>query len=141
MVVPLEAEHDPASGVGAGQPDRGADGLAAGVGEPHHLDAGHRVDHLLGGLDLQLVGQPEAGSEVADRVTDRLGDDRVPVSEDHRPEAEQVVDVLRAVHVPQPGAAALGHERGVGLPAELHGARTAARAARDDLSGPVEELL
>ena len=68
VVVPLEADDQPPPGVRARQPHRRADGLAAGVGEPHLLDAGHRVDHLLGRLDLELVGQPEAGAQIGDRA-------------------------------------------------------------------------
>ena len=72
VVVPLEADDDPPSGVGPGEADGGSHDLAARVGETHHLDARDRCDHLLGRLDLEFVGQAEAGSEVLDRLGDRI---------------------------------------------------------------------
>ena len=140
VVVPLEPDDQPAAGVGAGEPDGGADHLAAGVGEAHHLDAGDGVDDLGGGLHLQLVGQPRAGPELGDGPGHRLGDDGVAVPEDHRAEAEQVIDVGVAVDVGDPGAGAAGDERRVWLPAELHRPRAAARTAGHDLAGVGEQL-
>ena len=123
------------------QPHRRPHRLAARVGEADHVDSGDRPDDLPGRLDLQLVRQPEAGAEVGDGRGHGAGDGRVPVAEDHRPQAEQVVDVGVPVDVAQPRAAALGHERGIRLPPELDGPGAAAGAAGDVPAGLVEERV
>src|SRR5580700_8007916 len=138
--MPLEADDQPAAGVRAGQPDGGADDLAAGVGEPDQLDPRYRLGDLAGRLDLQLIRQAEAGAELADSGRDGLGHGRVPVAQDHRAQPEQVVDVGMPVDVADPGAETLGQERGVRLPAELDGARAAAGAPGNVAAGLGEQL-
>ena len=95
---------------------RGPDRLRPRVGEPDLLDTRHRGHHFLSGLDLPLVGQPETGSEIVDRLRDSGCHDRMPVAEDHRAQPEEIVDVGVAVDVGEPGPSALRHEQGVGLP-------------------------
>ena len=141
VVVTLEAHQQAPPGDRPRQAHGGAHGLAARVGEAHHLDARHRIDDLLGRLDLELVGRPEAGAQGGHRVLHRRGDHRVAMAEDHGPEAEQVVDVLVTVDVGHARARALGDERRVGDPAELEGTGTAARAGGDDATGALEELV
>ena len=63
VVVALEAHEQATPGDGAREAHGCADRLAAGVGEAHLLDARHGLDDLLGGLDLELVGHPEAGAQ------------------------------------------------------------------------------
>jgi len=138
--VALEAHQQAAARDGPRQAHRGAHGLAARVGEAHHLEAGHGVDDLLGGLDLELVGHAEAGAQVGYRVLHGLGDHRVTMPQDHGPEAEQVVEVLVAVDVGHARAQALSDERRVGRPAELEGAGAAARAGGHDAPSPFEQL-
>ena len=64
---------------------------------------------------------------------------RVAVAEDHRPESEQVVDVLVPVDICDARAGAVRDEGRVRLPAELHRAGTAARPAGNDSAGTVEQ--
>jgi hypothetical protein len=136
----LEAHQDAAPGEGACEAHRRAHGLAAGVGEAHHLQAGHGVDDLARRLDLELVGEAEGGAVLGDGVGHRQGDHGMAVAEDVRAQAEEVVDVLVAVHVAQARSRALGDERRIRLPAELDGAGAAAGAAGDDLAGDPVEL-
>src|SRR5262249_51239309 len=100
VVVALEPDQQPAAGVGAGDPHGAAHSLAAGVGEAHHVDAWDGVDYLAGRLDLHRVWQSRAGSVVGDGLRHRRGYDRMAVTEDHRPETEQVVDIFVAINVP-----------------------------------------
>ena len=141
VVVALEAHQQAPAGDRPRQPDRRADGLAAGVGEAHHLDAGHRLDDLLRGLDLELVGRPETGAQRGHGVLHRRGDHGVTVAEDHGPEAEEVVDVLVPVDVGHARARALGDERRVGDPAELERAGAATGAGGDDAASTLEQLV
>src|SRR6266851_2734053 len=140
VIMPLESDDQASAGIGPGDADGATDRLAARVGESDQVDAGNRVDDLAGRFDLELIRQAEAGAIYLDRIGDRRGHYRVPVTEDHRAEAEQVVHELVAVHVADPRPGAAGHERRVWLPTEFHGPGAAARAARNNCAGLREQL-
>jgi len=63
--------------------------------------AGHRVDELLGKLDDRSV-QRKIGRAQGYLPPNGVDDGRMRVAEDHRAAAEEVVDVLLAVGIPQP---------------------------------------
>ena len=64
-----------------------------------------------------------------------LGDLGVGVAVDHRPERQQVVEVLVAVDVPEVRAGAPGDDRRSGDPAGLRAAGSAVDAPGDDFLG------
>ena len=104
VVAAGELHDDVAAGEAAGQPDRRHRRLGAGGDEADPLDRRTR-DDLLGELDLGL-GRGAVRRAAGDRGRDRRLHLGVGVAEQHRaPRADQV-DVLVAVDVGQPGAAA-----------------------------------
>ena len=131
MVHAFEPKDLPPPGERAGEPDRGADRLGTGAREAHHVDPGNRVRDPSRRARLQLGRQAEHGAGVFDRADDGSGHRRRPVAEQHRPQSEEVVDVLVAVSVGDPGAAAAGDERRIGNPA---GPRTAGAAPHQELT-------
>ena len=136
--MPLESDDQASAGIGPGDSDGATDRLAARVGESDQVDAGNRVYDLAGRFDLEFIRQAEAGAVCLDRVGDRRGHCRVPVTEDHRAEAEQIIHELVAVHVADPRPGAVGDEGRVWLPAEFHGPGAAPRAARNNCAGLLE---
>src|SRR5260221_10823318 len=120
VIMPLESDDQASAGIGPGDADGATDRLAARVGESDQVDAGNRVDDLAGRFDLELIRQAEAGAIYLDRIGDRRGHYRVPVTKDHRAEAEQVVHELVAVHVADPRPGAAGHERRGWLPTAFY---------------------
>ena len=63
------------------------------------------------------------------------------VAEDHRAEAEQVVDILMTVGVVKARARAIGNEKRVGLPAELHRPGAASSPTGYHRARPAEKLV
>ena len=105
VVLALELDDLLAAGVGPGDPHQVHRGFGARDGHPGHLDpAGDLADQLTG-PDLILAGQREADAQ-AHPLVDVVVDARVGVAEHDRPVAEAQVDVLVAVHVPDPAALA-----------------------------------
>ena len=81
-------------------------GFGAGRHKAHLFGAGHRLDDRLGQFDPQpVVGEKRRA--LGDLRLRRLGHLRVRVADQHRPGAEQVIDVLRAILVPDATALAL----------------------------------
>src|ERR1051326_8323644 len=72
--------------------------LGAGIHQPHHFDRGHGVDDGIGELDLLFGGRPEAGAD-GERAFQRLENLRMPVAEQQRSPATDVIDVLVAVGI------------------------------------------
>jgi hypothetical protein len=114
VVVALELEDQVARSPASCQPDRPHGRLRAGVGETQPVRPFEHLDDLLGGLDLGRLGHREGGAAFG-RLRHRLGDVRVAVTEDHRPEAELIVDVLAAVHVEDMAALSPVDDEGLSL--------------------------
>ena len=72
----------------------------------HLLGAWHRPHDLFGQLDRGLVEEEVRGA-ARHLALDRRDDGRMRVAEQHRPRAQEVVEVPAAVHVPEVGAPAL----------------------------------
>ena len=110
MVVPLEPDDQPPPGVGAGQPDRACRRPRCPSWRTAPCRPRAPPRRPCGPPRSPVsYGSAEAGPELGDRARDGLGHSRVPVAEDHRAQAEQVVDVLVAVDVaqPRPGPSAM----------------------------------
>ena len=104
-------DHALAPGQGPGQPHRRRGRLRAGLGEAHALHPWHRGHDPLGDLHLESMGKGEA-----DPVLKLRGDPRphrrVTVTEDDRAQGHREVQVLVAVHVPDPAAVGASQEVG-----------------------------
>src|SRR5262249_30256063 len=115
----LEFEDLVALGIGAGGAHRVEVGLGAGRDKAHLLSARHRGDDRLGKFDTPAVVGEEGGA-LGDPRLRRGGDLGVRGADQHRPRAEQEIDVFLAVLVPYPAAAPL---------ADHHIARDVAKGA------------
>ncbi len=103
MIAALEFEDLVAPGEGARGAHRVEIGLAARRDEAHLLGARHRIDDRLGQFDAEpVVG--EEGRAAGDLRLRRLGHLGVGMADQHRPGAEQVIDVFLALLVPHPAA-------------------------------------
>ena len=101
VVLTLESDDDVATGERPGEPGRMEDDLGARVAEPDELDRRDGRDDLRGGLGLELVWQGEHRPDLVDGPGHALGDLGMGMAVDHRPEGQQVVEVLVAVDVPE----------------------------------------
>ena len=106
MVAALEFEDLVPLAEGAGGAHRVEIGLRAGRYETHLLGARHGGDDLAGELDPPAVIGKERRSQ-GDPGLGGGGDLGVSVADQHRAGAEQEVDVLLAVLVPDMAAASL----------------------------------
>src|SRR6185295_17135251 len=135
VVLALELHDLGAAGIGASDAHRVHRRLGAGHGHPRLADpAGHLLDQLHR-LDLVLRGKGEADAP-AHPLVDVVVDARVAVTEDHRAVAQAQVDVLVAVHVPDPAALAAVDVHGVVAP----GPEVRVGTARHGLLGALVEL-
>ena len=94
-----EADHLGFAREGAGEPQRQVRGLGAGAGEAHHLGARHQAIDQLGPPHLQLVRGAPVRAE-RHLPLDGLDDGGMPVAQQQRAMAAEIVDVLVAVDVP-----------------------------------------
>ena len=138
VIHAFEPDHLLAAGEGAGEAQGIDDSLRARVAQAHLLHARNGGDDLVGEGGLVLMRQGEHRAAVLDRVDDGLGDPGRAVAEDHRPEAQQVVDVAIAVTVDHMGAFPVVDEQGVRVPAGPDRARGGIHAAGDHLAGAGE---
>ena len=108
-----DIDDDVPPGRGAGHAHGGGIGLRSRLEEPHHLGARDEVPEPLGDLHLEGMRQREdaAALELAGH---RLGHGRVGVAEGDGGQAQDVVHVLVAVHVPDAAALPPVEEDGVG---------------------------
>ena len=117
MIAALEFEDLVAPGVRARRPHRVEVGFRPAGDEAHLLCAGHRLDDRLGQLDaLPVVG--EEGGALLDLLLHRRGHLGMRVADQHRPGAEQEIDVFLAVLVPHPAGLALADHHLGGVIAE-----------------------
>src|SRR5919197_5248137 len=137
VVAAVELDDLLASGERARQPDRRQRGLGTGVDEADHLDRRKGLADQLGKLDLAPGRRAEAGA-VAGALGNRLDDAGVGVSEDQRSPGAEVVEILIAVLVPDPGAEAPPDEQRV-APDRFEGANGAVDASRQESNGALVE--
>src|SRR6185295_19286258 len=136
VVLALELHDLGAAGVGPRDAHRVHRRLGAGYGHPGLPDpAGHLLDQLHR-LDLVLRGQGEADA-AAHPLVDVVVHAGVAVAEDDRAVAQPQVDVLVAVHVPDPATLAAVDVDGVVAP----GWEVVVGAARHGLLGALVQLL
>ena len=109
VVAARELEDPVAAGGAAGEADRAHRRLGPRGDEAHLLDRRHRVDDLLGELDLALRSARRTSSR-ARRLLDGRDDLRVRVAEDERPPRHDPVDVAVPVDVLDVGPLAAGDE-------------------------------
>ena len=134
-VVPALELHDlVAVAEGARRAQREERRLAPRRGEPHLVRARHRAADLVGKPDRRFVDE-KIRRAVLELLGDGPDDRRMRMSEEHRPRAEQVVDVLASAPVPQASALRPLHHEGQ-LVAVAAGAEHAAGQA---FAGEVEE--
>jgi hypothetical protein len=97
------------AGVGAGQPDRAGGGVRSVTAELHHLGAVDQLQEGLGAgrLDRRRAGEVAAAQQFALHGLDHGG---IGVTEADGAVAHPVLDVLTAVHVPDPAAGAARDE-------------------------------
>jgi hypothetical protein len=131
VVAALELQDAVASAEGAGEAHGVHVRLGAGGHEAHLLRAGHRLHDGLGERDAVLVGGEE-GEAAAELLAHRVQHLRVPVPQEHRPGAEQVVQVVAPRHVAhmRPEAFAQDHLR----------REVAEAAAGQDAAGALDEV-
>ena len=94
-----EADHLGSAGERARQPQRQVRGLGAGAGEAHHLGARHQAIDQLRPPHLQLVRGAPVRAE-RHLPLNGLDDGGMPVAQQQRAMAAEIVDVLVAVDVP-----------------------------------------
>ncbi len=140
VIHAFEADDLVALGERAGEARRVEHRLGAGVAQAHHVHARHRVDDFLRETRFVRRRQREHGAALLDEIDHGLGDARRAVAEDHRTQAEQIVDVLVAVDVGETRAFALVDEQRIRVPARPGRARRAVDAARDELACGVEQF-
>ena len=109
VVAALEFDELVAPGRTARQAHRAHDRLGARVDHAHHLDVRHHFDHFLSHFDLER-GRRAKGQAIYHALLHRPQDVRVAVAEHHRPPRADVVDVFRAVLIPDVAALALDHK-------------------------------
>ena len=103
VVAARELEDAVATSRAAREPDRAHRRLRAGRDQPHLLDRRHRVDDLLGELDLALGRRPE-GRAVRRRLLHGLHDLGVGVAEHERAPGHHPVHVAPPLGVLEVGA-------------------------------------
>lgn len=128
VVLALEPDDDVPAGVHTGEPGRVEHHLGARVAEPDQVDRRHGVHDLPGRFRLELVGQGEHRPDLVDRLRHGRGDLGMGMAMDHRTEGKEVVEVLVAIDIPDPGALTAGDDRGSGDPAGPGAARPAVNA-------------
>ncbi len=116
VIHALEADDFLASGEGPCQANRIDDRFGAGIAQPHLLHARHRRDDSLREPCLLSRRQCEHRAAILNLLHDRCGHFGRTMSENHRTQAQQVVDIGIAVDVVQIGALAAIHEQGIGIP-------------------------
>ncbi len=110
VVVAVEPDHLGPAGGGPGHPQRGLHHLRAGTAEPHGLRPAEHGQHPFRRLDLPLM-RGRVDDPMPLRGQHLLHHSRRSVAEDVGSLAEQVVDVLRAVGVPDPAAGRALHDQ------------------------------
>jgi len=113
--------------------------LGPGADHAHHVDAGNRVYHGLGQLDLKPAGRAEARA-LGRCVGDGRRHLRVVVAEKHGPPGHDVVDEFGPILGGELAAARRGDEKRIAVHA-LAGPHGAVDAARDEGSGLLEKFL
>ena len=104
--------HDPfASGKAPGKTDRRHDGLGAAIGHPHFFDRGDHPADGLGHLDLEGVGDPEAGA-VPGSLGHGIDHDLRRMTQNGRAPCADKVDVVAAVGIGDGAPLGLGDEEG-----------------------------
>jgi len=130
VVAAVELDDLFALGVRAHQPQHAHARLGARVGEAHHLDRRHRVDHHLGELVLERAGRTE-GRALVHRLLDRSEHTVVRVTHDRWAPRADVVHVLVPVDIVR--LAALSAVEDDGFTAHrLEGAHRRGDTARHD---------
>src|SRR5207253_4903742 len=103
--------------------------------ERHHLRAGDESGEAFGDLDLQRMRQGEEAATL-ELTPHRLVDGGMGVPERDRRQAHHVVDVLVAVHIPDPAATPTLQENRIGpLDEHARGLTQCLRYARNHLAG------
>ncbi len=137
VVASLPLEDLVLAGVGAREADRRLCRLAAGIGEAHLVDAGHRLDDLASDFIVELVRERVQHAALGDLGDDRVEDGLGAVAEDHGAVADAPVHVGVAVDVVEVGALTALHDDG----SRTDQARVAGFAAGDHLLALGEHLL
>ena len=116
-------------------------GFGAGVAQAHLFDARHGGDDLLRrGAPRRAVGSANTVPRFWMKSTTACGHARRAMAEDHRPEAEQIVDVFVAVDVAQTRALPALDEQRIRCPARPGRARGAVDAAGNQPAGRLEQV-
>ena len=130
VVVALELEDFSPSGQGSSHAKDRVGRVGPAVGEPDQVGAGQDLRQQPGQLDLQLaLGRVKLSLGLLE--PDPLQHLRVGMSQQHGTLTQGEVQILVAVHVPDPGAPPFGEEHGVGPP---QGPKVAADAAGQNLA-------
>jgi len=116
VIHALEANDFFASRKGARQSDGVDHGLRAGIAQAYLLNARHGGDDLLRQARLLGGRQREYRAAILDLLHHGGGHLRRAMSENHRTQAQQIVDVGVAVDIVEIGALAAIHEQGIGIP-------------------------
>jgi hypothetical protein len=140
VVHAFEADDLVALGERARESRRVEHGLGAGVAQAHHVHARDRVDDLLRKTRFVFGRQREHGAAVLDEIDDGLRHALRAVAEDHRAEAEQVVDVLVAIDVGEMRTLTLVDEQRIWIPARPGRTRGAVDAAGNQLARGAEQF-
>ena len=127
-----------AAGVGPRQPHRSRRGRAAADQKAEHLHSRDQIDQHL--RDLELLGMRGAvdGALIHLRLHRRV-DSGVVVAQQDRTEAQQIVQILVAVHVPEAGAGCPLRKDRISQLQHLVAALVPLAAAHDQLVGAVEQ--
>ena len=115
------------AGIGSGHADGIHGGFGAGVDQTNHFHRGAHIDDRLGHLHLAFAGDARRHAAV-EGLDDRIVHLIIGIAQDDRTEAQSIVDVLIAVHVPHMGTlataevrrAALAPETAVGIHTQRH---------------------
>ena len=109
-------------------------------GEPHALRAGYRCRDPFGDCDFELVRKRERDA-VSELALDRRVDHRVSMAKENRPQRHRPIEVLVAIHIPDPSASATRDEvRGDALGPLRRSLRHRLRCPRDELRCRAQQL-
>ena len=127
VIAAFQLDNLFSAGVGSGYTDGVHGGFGAGVDQTNHFHRGAHIDDRLGHLHLAFAGDARRHAAV-EGLDDRIVHLIIGIAQDDRTEAQSIVDVLIAVHVPHVGAlataevrrAALAPETAVGIHTQRH---------------------
>ena len=109
VITAFELDDAVATGESAGEADGRHGGFGARTDQPHHLDRwqepGQQLRHFEFALGRCAEGHPRCG-----RGLHRFDHFRMGVAKNHRAPGTDVVDVGRAIGIPDPGPLASGEE-------------------------------